>query len=153
MTTENTPDKTGEKATETPGPGDPRGKTVLVVDDDESILNLLEVLVGSGGFKVLTAATGEDAIKKLARNPDGIILDLVMPGCGGLGVLEHLRHDPGPKPPIFVISAFQDTNPVLTEATKDPNVTQFLRKPINHPALLAALHKHLKTEPLKAKKK
>lgn len=65
-------------------PTDPRGKKVLVVDDDEGILSLVELLVRTAGFQVTTSMSGEDAIKKLDDRPDCVILDLIMPGCGGL---------------------------------------------------------------------
>lgn len=130
---------------------DPRGKTVLVVDDDDNIRNLLEVLISSGGFKVITAATGEEAIEKLAAKPDGILLDLIMPGCGGLGVLKHLRKVTGPIPAIIVVTAYEQRHPTVIEAVMDPNVLQCLGKPINHEVLLGALHRYLKTESIKGK--
>ncbi len=127
---------------------DPRGKTVLIVDDDENICNLLEVLIATGGFKHIIATTGEEAIRKLAQKPDAILLDLIMPGCGGLGVLKHLRTASQPIPAVIVITAYEQRHPTVIEAIMDPNVLQCLGKPVNHEVLIEALHRYLKTEPL-----
>ena len=127
---------------------DPRGKTILIVDDDESILNLLELLVRTAGFKVLPTMTGEQAIAKLSEKPDAILLDLMMPGCGGLGVLEHLKGAAGPIPPVIVITAFEHRHPSVSAAIMDANVVQCLSKPVDRDTLLGAIHRYLKTEPV-----
>lgn len=129
---------------------DPRAKTVLIVDDDEGVNNLLEVLVSGAGFKTITAGTGEQAIEKLALKPDAVLLDLIMPGCGGLGFLKHLKKVPGPLPPVLVFSAYENRHPSVLEAVMDPHVTQFFSKPINQDVLMRALHHCLKTRPLPA---
>ena len=134
------------------GPADPRGKKVLIVDDDEGILNLVSLLVKTAGFQILTASTGEDGINLLANAPDALILDLIMPGCGGLGVLKHFKGKTGPVPPIIVITAYEKRHHSVQEAMMDPNVVQCLAKPLQHEILLEALHRMLKTEPLPKKK-
>ncbi|MBI5625337.1 MAG: response regulator [Elusimicrobia bacterium] len=130
-------------------PTDPRGKKVLIVDDDEGILSLVELLVRTASFQVLTAMRGEDAIKKLEEKPDVIVLDLIMPGCGGLGVLQHLNAIQGPKPPVIIITAYASKDPDVAKAIKDPNVFQCQAKPLNHELLLGALHLCTKTQPLR----
>ena len=128
--------------------GDPGGKTILIVDDDEDILGFLGVLVKGAGFKTLTASNGEKAIEQLALNPDAVILDLNMPGCGGLGVLSYLRAGGmDPVPPVIVITAFQERHPDVQKAVMDPNVAQCLRKPLDNDFLVGALHRYTKTTP------
>ncbi len=129
-------------------PADPRSKLVLLVDDHEDTRSLLEVIANSGGFKVVSASCGEDAIELLAKKPDLILLDLMMPGCGGLGVLKHLKAVSGPIPPIVVITSYEPRHPSVVEAIMDPNVVQCLAKPVENYVLLEALHRYLKTEPL-----
>ena len=131
-------------------PDDPRGKKVLIVDDDDNIRNLLEVLIATGGFQIITAANGEEAIQKLSLKPDALLLDLIMPGCGGLGVLKHLRTSTKTLPAIIVITAYEQRHPTVIEAVMDPNVLQCLAKPINHEVLIAALHRYLKTKSIKS---
>ncbi len=69
-------------------------ETVLIVDDDPVQRRLLEAATARAGLLTITAAGGEEALAILAEGkarPSVIILDLVMPGLGGLGVLAELR--------------------------------------------------------------
>lgn len=129
-------------------PADPRGKRVLIVDDDPGICELVSLLVKVSGFQLITASTGEEAIGLLAQKPDAIVLDLIMPGCGGLGVLKHLKTAAQPIPPVIVITAYENRHPSVQEAVMDPNVVQCLAKPLNHDLLIEALHRYMKTEPV-----
>ena len=70
-------------------------RSMLVIDDDPSVCELMTRLCGKEGFEVLTAATGEEGLK-LAREklPSLITLDVVMPGMDGWSVLKTLKTDP-----------------------------------------------------------
>ena len=127
---------------------DPRGKRVLVVDDDAEIRLYLQMIIEKAGFNVIEGASGEDAIRQLSQNPDAIVTDLIMPGCGGLGLLLHLKTLAGPVPPVIVITAYEKRHPSVSAAMMDPNVVQCLGKPLNEEALLGSLHRYLKTVPL-----
>lgn len=128
--------------------GDPASKLVLFVDDDPGFLDLLGMLCGKAGFKTLTAPTGETGIELLAKKPDAIVLDLVMPGCGGLGVLSYLRAGGvDPIPPVIVLTAHDKRHPDVQKALMDPNVTQCLNKPLNNEMLLGALYRYTNTAP------
>ena len=71
---------------------DPAGKLVLIVDDDESILDLLEHVVKKEGFRVERAADGNEALRKAeALSPSAVILDFMLPGMGGFEVLKNLQ--------------------------------------------------------------
>lgn len=126
---------------------DPKDKLVLVVDDDEHLRNLMEVIVGAEGFQVITASTGEEAITKLPLKPDAMLLDLIMPGCGGLGVLKHLKTVKEVVPAVIAVTAYENRHPTVVEAVMDPNVMQCLAKPFSHEVLTTALHRYLKTTP------
>jgi DNA-binding response OmpR family regulator len=81
--------------------------TVLVVDDDPVIVNLLQVNFEIEGYDVL-AATGGEAGLAQARNghPDVIVLDVMMPGIDGLEVARRLRSDSDTREiPIILLSA------------------------------------------------
>ncbi len=67
--------------------------TVLVVDDDPSIINLIELALEDEGYQVLTAVNG--AALQVARDlhPDLILLDIMMPGMDGVEVSNRLRAD------------------------------------------------------------
>lgn len=126
-------------------------KTVLIVDDDESIRELLKVVVRRAGFKHLEARTGEEAIGSLTHKPDAILLDLIMPGCGGLGVLRRLKTDSGHSPVVFALTAYDNRHPAVLEAVMDKNVRQMFLKPLDLDAILHALHLQLGTVPAAAK--
>ena len=69
-----------------------QGARILVVDDEPQIRRSLQVNLESKGYAVETAETGEEAIGAFHnRHPDVIILDLIMPGIGGVDVVRHIR--------------------------------------------------------------
>jgi len=66
--------------------------TVLIVDDDPKLLNMLRRTLAYEGFRVLTATDGNDALAQAyAHHPDVMVLDWMMPGLDGLGVIKQLR--------------------------------------------------------------
>jgi DNA-binding response OmpR family regulator len=125
--------------------GDPKTKEILIVDDDEAMLNLLSILVRRDGFRIDLAGTGDDALEKLKRPHDALILDLMLPGdTSGFDVLARLRTFDGKVPPVVVVTAHAKTKEVQ-ELMSDPHVVLFMSKPINQRTLLSALHKVLNT--------
>ena len=69
-------------------------ETILVVDDDADILDLLEMSITSDGFNVITAANGPNALSEAkANSPDLILLDLMMPDMDGIEVINKLKAD------------------------------------------------------------
>lgn len=67
-------------------------KTILVVDDELSLVKALEEVLHSEGFKVLAARDGEEGFKMIRKHhPDLVLLDILMPLLDGLGMLEKLR--------------------------------------------------------------
>jgi CheY-like chemotaxis protein len=76
-----------------------RGETspvrVLVVDDSETIRQLISMNLELEGFEVVTAVDGQDALDKIhAVRPDAMTIDVVMPRLDGLATVERLRADP-----------------------------------------------------------
>jgi signal transduction histidine kinase/CheY-like chemotaxis protein len=98
---------------EAPEPGLPatpaRMFQVLLVDDDELILSSIGSLLEHLGHTVVSAISGEDAVAKVEAGylPEVIILDLNMPGLGGVGTLPRLR-DLVPEVPIFLSTGRTD---------------------------------------------
>jgi DNA-binding response OmpR family regulator len=80
-------------------------ETVLVVEDDPSILRGLQMNLGLEGFKTICAHDGEEGLAMMrSHKPDLILLDLMLPKLGGLDVIRQLRaHDPDT--PLIVLSA------------------------------------------------
>jgi DNA-binding response OmpR family regulator len=79
--------------------------TILVVEDDPSILRGLELNLAAEGYRVRTAADGEEGLR-LARSeePDLLLVDLMLPGLGGLDLIRMVRAEDG-QVPIVVLSA------------------------------------------------
>jgi CheY-like chemotaxis protein len=90
-------------------------KTILVVDDEKDIIDLLNYNLCKEGFAVITARNGKEALEKVRQKPDLIILDVMMPEMSGLQVIQELKKNKN------TASASSPANPVttLTDPTKD----------------------------------
>lgn len=76
---------------------------ILLVDDEENILELLSVSLRFQGFEVATARTGAEGVDRArAFRPDALILDVMMPGMDGMGLLKRLRADGCDAPVLFL---------------------------------------------------
>ena len=82
--------------------------TILSVDDERDVTDLVSFHLTRAGFSVLTAASGREALDLIAiRNPDLIILDLMLPDIDGFGICEILRrHVATATIPIIILSAW-----------------------------------------------
>jgi CheY-like chemotaxis protein len=70
-------------------------ETVLICDDDKQMRRLITVVLRERGYDLREAPHGQAALDEMAANPPALaILDLHMPGVGGLAVLEQVRSDP-----------------------------------------------------------
>ena len=75
---------------------------MLVVDDDATVRDVVARYLGDAGYRVEVAADGESALEAAARaRPDAVVLDLMLPGTGGLDVCRALRA--GQAPPAIVM--------------------------------------------------
>lgn len=70
-------------------------KTILIVDDSQSELDLIAYYLTNAGYNVIKAHDGKDAIAKISENkPDAIVTDWMMPKMGGLDICRKLRKNP-----------------------------------------------------------
>ena len=77
--------------------------TVLVVDDDLGVLDLLRDLLESRGYHVLTALSGEDAVRAVAGQPvQAVVVDLFLPGMDGLQLITRLAPQLSPAAAIVI---------------------------------------------------
>jgi two-component system response regulator AdeR len=128
--------------------GRPADKLVLIVDDDESVRELLEFIVKKEGFRVEKAADGEEALSMArAINPDIILLDLMLPKYGGFEILRELQGDETGGIPIVIITGRYTDRSTSDMIKQEPNVKDFIEKPVKPQALSALLHKLLRTQP------
>ena len=126
---------------------EPKDKLILIVDDDESILDLMQHVLSKEGFRIDRAADGQEALRKAdALSPDMIILDFMLPGIGGFEVLKELQMA-GASIPILVITGRHMERQNIGMIKQESNVREFMEKPLR-PALLAStVHRILQTRP------
>lgn len=112
-------------------------ETILIVDDEEDIIELIQYNLKNEGYSILTAEAGEEAIKiaKQAR-PDLIVLDLMLPGMDGLEVTRYLRsNDQTRDLPIVILTAKGEESDIITGLELGAN--DYISKPFS-PKILTA---------------
>lgn len=118
-------------------------ETILLVDDEEQIRGLGTAILRRKGYKVITAATGEEALFYYQENHnkvDLVILDLGMPGMGGLRCLKELR-DVEPTVKVLIASGYS-AGGNITEEGKN-SATGYIAKPYGMDNLLELVRKIL----------
>ena len=137
-----------EKAVEQPaaiadareGPQRFWGRRVMVVDDEPSVRMVLKKRLKTAGFEVMTASSGEEGLELLASVGavvDLVILDLTMPGIGGIETHGRIRVD-HPELPILLSSGYPE-EALATLQGGDPSRDAFIQKPYRNNALLAQI--------------
>ncbi|MDW8452323.1 MAG: response regulator [Oscillatoriaceae cyanobacterium SKYGB_i_bin93] len=112
---------------------------MLVIDEDVSVLELLQRRLSKEGFRVAVATTGEEGLL-LARklHPDAIILDVLMQGLNGWAVLNALKTDPDLADiPAIVATILDDKNLGFAVGASD-----YIAKPIDSKRLLTVLRRY-----------
>lgn len=86
-------------------------KKILIVEDDPSLLKVLEAKFKGEGFEVLTGVNGEEGLESALKNePDMILLDLIMPKMDGVTMLKKLRETPyGSSAHVVVLTNLSDS--------------------------------------------
>jgi CheY-like chemotaxis protein len=117
------------------------GKTILIVDDELGIVEVLEFLLSDAGFSVKSALNGQDALAALEEGiPDLVILDYMMPILDGLAVIAAMRSN----------QKYSDIPVILTSALDEVAIRKrsdgfqaFLRKPYKTERLLEEISRLL----------
>jgi two-component system nitrogen regulation response regulator NtrX len=120
--------------------------TVLVVDDEKNIRRTLEMVLTGEGYRVLEAEGAERALDVLG-NPeqpvDLVILDLKLPGMGGLEALERIRSDDGVRDlPVIVISGHATVQDAVTAVRL--GASDFFEKPLNRERVLISVRNSIR---------
>ncbi len=117
-------------------------ETILVVEDDPSIRLGLERNLSYEGYRVVTAATGQEGLEAAFREkPDLVLLDVMLPGPSGLEICRSIRrHDPAV--PILVVSA--RTQEADRVAGLDLGADDYIAKPFSVRELLARVRTSLR---------
>ena len=114
-------------------------ETVLVVDDERDILELVKYNLDKEGYQVTVVATGEDALTAArTKMPDIVILDLMLPGVDGLEVCRRLKGDPKTRNiPIVMLTAKGDEADVVTGL--ELGASDYVTKPFSPRVLTARI--------------
>jgi DNA-binding response OmpR family regulator len=117
--------------------------TVLIVDDNETVLDLLDLLLANHGLNVLRAQNGNQCLAVVQRETvDLLILDVMMPGMDGIRVTAELKRT-RPSLPIILLTGKDDL--ATRAAAMALGVNEFVTKPIYNRELLTRVRTQLST--------
>lgn len=133
-----------------PVPGGPADKKIFVVDDDDSVRDMIAFAVRADGFQVETFADGVEMLRTIHNGaldslPDLILLDLMLPIKGGYEVMQQLQMSDARNIPVIVITGRLIDRDMVSIMRQEANLREFIQKPIYPKALLASIHNLLKT--------
>jgi PAS domain S-box-containing protein len=115
---------------------------ILVIDDDSSVQDIVRRALLRSGFVVESATDGQDGLDRARRDPpDAIVLDVMMPGLDGWGVLTALKGDPSTADiPVVMLTILEQSEVGFALGAVD-----FLVKPVKTQRLSAVLHRHCRS--------
>jgi len=118
---------------------------ILVVDDEPQIRRIMRTTLTGAGYEVDDAKTGEEALAKLRDfRPELVLLDINMPGMGGLAACRAMRADPNV---AIIMLTVHNTEAAKVEAL-DAGADDFVSKPFSTPELLARIRAALRRVPV-----
>ena len=115
----------------------------MVADDQPANIQIVGNILGRHGYEIVPAGDGPTVLKRLGlRQPDLILLDVLMPGMNGLEVCRRIRENPEwVHIPIIFLSAADDKE-LIVRALEAGGV-DYLTKPFNHSEMLSRVRTHL----------
>lgn len=114
-------------------------KTILVVDDEKDLLDLIEYNLKKEGFNVIKAENGEEGIERAKKfNPDLVLMDIMMPKMDGMEAVEKMRKDDQLKSiPIIFLTARSDEKTEVEGLNKGGD--DYITKPISTTKLISRI--------------
>lgn len=118
-------------------------KKVLFIEDEDELVNLVKMRLGTAGYNVISAFDGLEGLEMARRErPDLILLDIVLPKKDGLEVCRTLKNDPLTcEIPILVVTASGVAE--LPQKCREAGAQDFIYKPFEAQELLARISKLL----------
>jgi two-component system alkaline phosphatase synthesis response regulator PhoP len=118
-------------------------KKILLVDDEPDIIEFLKYNLEKEGFDILVSHNGEDALRKVSKFPDLIILDIMMPEMDGFEVYNKIKknEDYTDIPIIFLTAKSGETDEIKG---LDIGASDYIQKPISPKKLIARVKSNLR---------
>lgn len=120
---------------------DEKRKTVLVVDDEETIRLIFKTRLNAAGYDVVTASSGKEALAAMEQeSPDIVLLDVMMPEMNGFATCRAIRENPAWKklPVLMITGLHRDTDAL---EGRQSGATDFMTKPVDHNDLTLRIRK------------
>lgn len=131
-------------------PANASAKTIVLIDDDETVIALFYYMLVREGFKVVPFKSADEALSKLTAKKykiDLIVMDLMMPGNGGYDTVKKLQEmEPYRNTPVFVVTARSLDSNTVELIRSEQNVNDFFNKPVDSTAFTRRVHEVLKTQ-------
>ena len=120
-------------------------RRIVVADDDPTIISLVSLRLGLAKFDVISAANGPDALALIRRvEPVAVILDMRMPGGGGMTALDAIKSDPVTSNlPVMMLTGERDPDTVMT--AMGAGASDYMVKPFNPDRLLERVNRLVKS--------
>jgi adenylate cyclase len=121
---------------------------ILIADDNPDNLDIFRTRLAAHKYEIITATDGEAALAAAKeKQPDVILLDIMMPKMDGVEVCRHLRADPSlPFMPIIMVTAKTSSQDVVSSL--EAGADEYLTKPVDHGALVARVNSMLRIKAL-----
>jgi len=123
---------------------------ILVADDESSIRELTKMILEDAGYKVVTAESGIEAVEKASvERPDLVLLDMIMPGMGGLETCKILKSDPKTREiPVTMFTVLDGDDD--RRLAQESGCNGYFLKPFMPKDLLTMVEKYVKKNGLDA---
>jgi len=111
---------------------------ICIVEDDESIQDVLRIILKRAGYKTTIFASGMPILERTYSAPDVFLIDKQLPGVDGLTICRHIKDDEHTRTiPVIMMSAYPNVEELSILAGAD----DFIEKPFRIDSLLAAINK------------
>lgn len=117
-------------------------KKIMVVDDEESLVELVKAILKEEGYEVMAAMNGEECLDMLkTEKPDLILLDMMMPGMSGREVCEKIKGNPETKNLKIAFLTVAKFSEIGKDSLKKMGVLDYITKPFDNDDLLRRVKK------------
>jgi CheY-like chemotaxis protein len=117
-------------------------KKIMVVDDEADLCETLKLLLEGKGFKVLTALSGPEALRKLKKERvDLVLIDFLMPEMSGRELAEAIRKDPALRDLKLAFLTVATFGEIGTATLREFNILDYIQKPFDNEDLVRRVKK------------